>query len=87
MAKVKFCPADRWTHVIKNFGTGMPRTFEISTDEAISGTYEEKPYFWIFAQAPRTGPLSRHMTFRRKWINGIYRVRFRPDTDVTVRIR
>lgn len=86
MAQTKHCPAGKWTYIIKNFGTGLPRTFRIEITGDPAGVFEERPYFWIFAQRPRTGKLSSVMTFHRKWINGIYRVRVKPTQDVSIRI-
>lgn len=81
------CPAGRWTTIISNFGTGMPKTFTValSSDRGneVSGEYEEKKYTWIFPNQPRRGPLAPVMKFQREWINGIYRVRVRPERDVT----
>lgn len=85
------CPAGRWTTVISNFGTGMPRTFTIAftprSGEEVSGTFEEKKYLWIFPQKPRTGNLVPLMRFNREWINGIYKVRVKPDTDLTAEFK
>lgn len=65
----------------------MPRTFQVTVEGETSGEYIEKPYFWIFGQKPRTGRLTPQMIFHRKWINGIYRVKVKPDKDVKVVIR
>jgi len=82
----KKCPGGRWTTLISNFGTGMPKTFTIAFvspgGQPVSGEFEEKKYTWIFPRRPVRGPLVPMMEFHREWINGIYRVRVRPDTDL-----
>jgi len=80
------CPAGRWTTLISNFGTGMPKTFTIAfhaeSREDISGEYLEKKYMWIFPQRPVRGTLVPLMEFHRNWINGIYSVKVKPDIDL-----
>ncbi len=88
----KECKAGEWTTIIRYFGSGYARTFEVSIvnlDEGqeIDGEFEETPYFWIFAQAPRTGKLCSNMQFHRKWINGRYKVRIKPTIDIRVNIK
>lgn len=90
--KQKDCKAGEWTTVIKNFGSGYARIFEVSISPAsdgqeIDGEYEETPYFWIFAQTPRTGKLASKMQFHRKWINGRYKVRLKSTIDIRVSIK
>lgn len=90
--KQKECKAGEWTTIIKNFGTGYARTFEVSLaaineGEEIAGEFEETPYFWIFAEKPRRGELSSSMQFHRKWINGRYKVRLKPSIDIRVSIK
>jgi hypothetical protein len=78
------CPAGQWTTLVSNFGSGMPRTFEVRFEGAeVSGEYVEKRHWWIFPQQPATGRLERHMSFHRRWINAIYSIKVKPDHDVT----
>ncbi len=80
------CPASRWTTLISNFGTGMPKTFTVAfhteSSRDISGEFLEKKYTWIFPQKPVRGTLVPLMEFNREWINGIYSVKVRPDIDL-----
>ncbi|HBS88911.1 MAG: hypothetical protein A2W91_05655 [Bacteroidetes bacterium GWF2_38_335] len=89
--KTKTCPKEKWTSIISNFGTGMPRAFSVTVEtidkSPVSGEFIEIPYFWIFKQKPRTGPLKENMVFYRKWINGIYKVKFYPGSDIKISIR
>jgi len=87
----QFLPANQESVVIFNFGTGMPRTFEIkltTTDgKKIAGKYREQKFTWIFPQPPTEGPLQNHLTFQRDWINAIYKVSIFPencDINITV---
>lgn len=78
--------------VINNFGTGIPRTFQVSIQpvkdsDTLSGTYEEQRHFWIFPDKVSRGKLSNEMTFQRQWINAIYRLKITPNCDVEVTIR
>jgi hypothetical protein len=88
--KTKFCKKDKLTKIISNFGSGYPKTFNISiksaNGEKVSGTYVEKRYLWIFPQKPIEGELNSNMQFHRKWINGIYSVALKPNCDVEVMI-
>jgi hypothetical protein len=81
------CPGGRWTTLISNFGTGMPKTFTVSftseSDSYIGGEFVEKKYFWIFPKTPVKGQLVPLMEFHRDWINGIYSVKVKPENDVT----
>ena len=85
------CPAGRWTTIISNLATGMPRSFTVAftprTGYEVSGSFEERKYLWIFPTRPRTGPLVPVMRFDRDWINGIYKVSVRPDTDLTAELK
>ena len=80
------CPAGKWTTLISNFGTGMPKTFTVALispeGEPVSGQFEEKKYTWIFPRKPVRGRLVPMMEFHREWINGIYSVRIKPDSDL-----
>lgn len=80
------CPAGKWTTLISNFGTGMPKTFTVAfssrTGGDISGEFVEKKYTWIFPNSPVRGTLVPLMEFNREWINGIYIVKVKPDTDL-----
>lgn len=88
--KPKFCKKDKFTKIISNFGSGYPKTFNVRirsvTGEKVSGTYSERRYFWIFPQKPIEGELSNTIQFHRKWINGIYSVSIKPDSDVEVKV-
>ncbi|MBD3278583.1 MAG: hypothetical protein GF388_09800 [Candidatus Aegiribacteria sp.] len=87
----KKCPAGKWTTLISNFGTGMPKTFTVAfsseKDEDISGEYMEKKYTWIFPKKPVRGPIVPLMRFNREWINGIYKVQVKPDVDLTAEFK
>lgn len=84
------CQAGEWTTIISNFGTGMPKAFRVRFEPVeggtVSGTFEERRYFWVFPMRPETGPLKPLMEFRRDWINGIYKVRIRPDGPLAAEI-
>jgi len=90
-SKTVDCPAGKWTSLISNFGTGMPKTFTIAftpeNGEDVSGEFEEKKYFWIFPGKTLHGPLVPLMEFQRDWINGIYKVRVKPDSRVTAEFK
>ncbi len=89
--KTVTCPANKSTTIISNFGSGFPRTFEVTirgaADSEVTGDYIEKRCFWIFPQSPVQGKLAARMQFHRYWINAIYSVSITPDQDVTVEIR
>jgi hypothetical protein len=80
------CPAGRWTTIISNFGSGMPKTFRVALTpdegEEVFGEYEERKYTWIFPCKTSRGQLKPMMRFDREWINAIYKVRIRPDRNV-----
>ena len=80
------CPAGRWTTLISNFGSGMPKTFTIAfhteSSGEVSGEFREKKYTWIFPKKPVRGHLVPLMKFNREWINGIYSVQVKPDVDM-----
>jgi hypothetical protein len=79
------CAKGTWTKVISNFGRGYPQDFRVAFQtkdgKPVSGSYQEKRYFWIFPQSPIEGTLETKMTFHRRWINGIYSVKVRTDAD------
>ncbi len=85
------CPAGKWTTMISNFGTGMPKTFTIAfhteSNGEISGEFLEKKYTWIFPRRPARGALVPLMEFHREWINGIYSVKVKPDMDLTAEFK
>jgi hypothetical protein len=85
------CPACKWTTLISNFGTGMPKTFTIAfhseSGADISGEFLEKKYTWIFPNTPVRGSLVPLMEFNREWINGIYTVKVKPDIDLTAEFK
>jgi len=85
------CPAGSWTTIVSNFGSGYPKTFTIhfeSVDGApVDGTFEEKAALWIFSQPAKEGKLVPKMSFHRKWINGIYKIRVCPTSDVLAYVR
>lgn len=80
------CPAGRWTTLISNFGTGIPKAFALAfhseTGADVSGVFLEQKYFWIFPKSPVRGSLAPLMHFNREWINGIYKVMVKPDVDL-----
>jgi hypothetical protein len=123
------CPAGKWTTVVSNFGTGMPRDIRITIvardrtgagdpdragagepvgadaagpDRAratapdrgdppgarrgVGGRFIERKYLWVVPTSPVEGELESEMTFHRDWINAIYKLMIRPETDVDVRI-
>ena len=85
------CPAGQWTTLVSNFGSGMPRTFRVRLTAAggatVAGEFEEKAAAWIFPRPPRTGELRPEMEFHRRWINAIYKIRVRPQVDLTAELR
>lgn len=85
-----FCPAGQWTPVIANFGTGMPRDFQVQVKPraggAVAGRFREYKYLWIIPQAAREGDLTPHALFHRDWINAVYRLEICPATDADVAI-
>lgn len=84
------CPAGQWTAIISNFGTGMAKTFNVrfiqETGGTVSGEYMEKQYLWIFPKPPLYGQLAQQMQFQRDWINGIYSVHIKPDSNIIAEI-
>lgn len=86
--KRQLCPANQWTTIISNFGTGMPRTFQIrftSKDGSpVSGRYSEKKYLWILPLAPKEGDLQAELSFHRDWINAMYVLKIYPTSDTVV---
>ncbi len=87
--KKVLCPAGKWTTLISNFGTGMPKTFAVSftSDHGyIGGEFVEHKYLWIFPKTPVKGQLQPLMEFHREWINGIYSVKVKPETDTVAEI-
>ncbi len=88
--KRQYCRQGEWSTIILNFGTGLERVFNISfkskMNETVTGEYSEKRFCWIFPQEATGGKLISNMSFRRDWINAIYILKIRPDTDVEVTI-
>ena len=88
--KIVNCPKGIWTTLISNFGTGMPKffniTFTTNGDAAIDGEFIEKRALWIFPQAEVRGRLTPKMEFHRFWINAIYSVRVCPTVDVVATV-
>lgn len=88
--KEKFCKNNQFTKIISNFGNAYPETFHVKiipqSNEIVSGVYRENRYLWIFPETPIEGNLSAIMQFNRYWINGIYSVSIKPDSDVVVQI-
>ena len=84
------CPKDQWTTLISNFGTGLPAHWDIrfkaKDGGKIEGSYVEKRWRWIFPQKPATGKITEQMKFERYWINAIYSLKIRPETDVIAEI-
>lgn len=78
------CPAGQWSTLVKNFGSGYPRTFlvRLAGDGPIRGQWIEKRHLWIFPQKETVGPLASELKFERYWINAIYSIRIRPEHDV-----
>ena len=90
LKRTQSCPGNVWSTVISNFGTGMPRTFQLllSTRDGqiVSGKFSERRFFWIFPTSPVEGALHEGMTFHRNWINAIYILKILPASDVDVAI-
>lgn len=90
-ASSRLCKAGQWTKIISNFGTGYPKNFSVHIvtvdGSRVAGEYCERRYLWIAPQKPVTGALQLEMHFRRHWINGIYSVAIKPETDVTVNVK
>ena len=82
------CKKNKLTKIISNFGRGYPQTFNVriisEVNEKVSGIYIEQRYFWIFPETPIVGDLTKEMQFHRYWINGIYSVAIKPDSNVVV---
>jgi hypothetical protein len=82
------CKKDKLTKIISNFGRGYPQTFNVTIipegNTDVSGIYIEKRYLWIFPESPIVGELTEKMQFQRYWINGIYSVAIKPDSNVVV---
>ena len=87
----KHCKKDEWTTIINNFGTGIPKTWNISfkseTGEPINGKFIEKRYVWIIPGEVAEGELKENMQFHRNWINAIYKLKIYADTDIIVEIK
>lgn len=79
------CPSNTWVTLIFDFGKGFPEEYKISFEtpdgKPVSGTYEEQRYFGIYPQAAITGEVKNQMSFRRYWINSIYKVKARTTAD------
>jgi hypothetical protein len=90
-ASVIQCPAGTWTPIVKNFGSGYPRTFHVELASAdggpLRGEWKEKRFFWIFPQPAVFGSLAPALEFHRKWINAIYSVHIKPEEDVVATVR
>ena len=56
-----FCKKNQLTKIISNFGTGYPKTFNVTIipegNEDVSGIYLEKRYLWIFTETPNEGKI------------------------------
>ena len=86
----KFCKKDQFTKIISSLGNAYTETFHVKiipqSNEVLSGVYREKRYQWIIPETPIEGSLNTKMQFNRSWINGIYSVSIKPDSDVVVQI-
>ena len=82
------CPANQWTTLVSNFGSGYPKTFSVRLegDGPVTGEWLEKRHWWIFPQKETTGPLASELRFDRYWINAIYKIKIRPDRDVVATV-
>lgn len=89
--KRQTCPRNQWTAIISNFGTGYPRTFDVTftstTGENIAGKYTEQRFLWVFPGGIKEGNLESKVTFHRNWLNGRYKVKIFPHSDVEVTIK
>ncbi len=84
------CKKNEWTTIISNFGTGIPKTWNISfkteNGEPIKGKYIEKRYIWIIPGEVTEEKLKENIQFHRNWINAIYKLKIYPETDIVVEI-
>lgn len=84
------CPAGQWTTLISNFGTGYPQTFvarfTAPDGGPVTGRFREEKFLWIFPDKVREGDLAPEMRFDRDWINAIYRLKVRPETDLDAHV-
>lgn len=86
----KFCRKNQYTKIISSLGNAYTETFHVKiipqSNEVLSGVYCERRYQWIFPESPIEGSLNTKMEFNRSWLNGIYSVSIKPDSDVVVQI-
>jgi len=79
------CHKDTWVTLISGVWNRWPQEFKISfetTDrKPVSGIYEERRYLWIYPRAATLGELKNQMSFRRGWIDAIYKVKVRTNSD------
>lgn len=84
------CPANQWTVVVDNFGTGYAKTFNLylhaEGGQPVQGMFRETRWLWIIKEAPLRGPLMPQMQFHRRWINAMYRVEICPTVPTTVQL-
>lgn len=85
-----FCKKNQSTKIISSFAVAYPTPFYVTftspNQEKISGTFCEKPYFWIFKKTPIEGELKEKMQFFRNWSSSIYSVSIKPDCDVIAHV-
>ncbi len=88
--KIVECPKEQWTTLISNFAAGMPQywniTFKTIDGSEVKGQYIEKKSVWIFPQKAIEGTLQEKMLFQRGWINTIYSIKVKPETDIVAEI-
>ncbi len=84
------CKAGEWTTLVSNFGSGYAKTFRVRFESPdggeVSGEFEERAHWWIFPSEKNNGALAQEMSFHRKWINAIYKIRVRTDSDAVAAI-
>lgn len=84
----QICPKNQWTTLVSNFGTAFPQDFKLRFSNrhgnSINGKIIEQRAFWIFFQTPKEFLLAPRMEFHRNWINGRYRLKVWPDSDLEV---
>lgn len=88
--KKRRCPKDKWTALINNYATGMPRTFSITlktiNGSPVTGEFLEQRSTGVFTEKSTYGPLTGHMRFHRHWLNRRYKVFIKPTCNVEANI-
>ena len=84
------CKQGVWTNVVRNVGSGFPKTFRARLTPAqgvqVEGQYRERRAFWIVPMTPTIGRLAPLMRFQRDWINAYYSIAINPRHDLWIEI-